>query len=473
MLLALLPCFASVVVAKHYVNNTDYASGALDPAPYRRSRLAQWNINVYPSSNPPEGYIFMAPRREDVENLTTIIYTNDGEVVWHGAEFGINETMAVNLWEWECVNPGSALPNQCQHVRVSSSFASSGIDFREVLLITNKTVLVTIYVNEQCDLSSMGVTTTDGSNGETIFTWKSIDHINPIGCYNEPGSTDISESNPWHINFIEKNFEGNYLISSRYCHVLYLISASTGEILWTIGSKNSSFAMGDVYSTMLPPLGRVMEKWQEDCYQMLTWVTVSKSQGSIQQQSNSNYLVGWVLRLPLFQWMTDNLSGWGQMPFFSEYASDDTLISSVQFGAGNVQGYRILRQRWTAYPTTKLIIFVIHNSNNDQYEVYTSWNRATEIDQWALYGVISLSGSASIDKLNSVDKTELKTSFAVNGTVMGSSNLIALSNKASIPALSLAAAGVIGGAFLPKDTQWLGDSTGVVFVMMLGVIWLV
>ncbi|WVN89396.1 uncharacterized protein L203_104619 [Cryptococcus depauperatus CBS 7841] len=212
----------------------------------------------------------MAPRREDVENLTTIIYTNDGEVVWHGAEFGINETMAVNLWEWECVNPGSALPNQCQHIII--------------------TVLVTIYVNEQCDLSSMGVTTTDGSNGETIFTWKSIDHINPIGCYNEPGSTDISESNPWHINFIEKNFEGNYLISSRYCHVLYLISASTGEILWTIGSKNSSFAMGDVYSTMLPPLGRY------DCALAQTYSpwnqTVSKSQGSIQQQSNSNYLVG-------------------------------------------------------------------------------------------------------------------------------------------------------------------------------------
>ncbi|WVO16591.1 hypothetical protein L204_104270 [Cryptococcus depauperatus] len=232
---------------------------------------------------------------------------------------------------------------------ISSSFAGSGIDFREVLLTTNKTVLVTIYVNEQCDLSSMG---------ETIFTWKSIDHINPIGCYNEPGSTDISEFNPWiyfHINSIEKSFEGNYLISSRYCHALYLIAASTGEILWTIGSKNSSFAMGDVYSIMLPPLGRTYSPWNR---------TVSKSQGSIQQQSNSNYLVGW-----------------GQMPFVSEYASDDTLISSVQFGAGNVQGYRILRQRWTAYPATKPIIFVIHNSNNDQYEVYTSWNRATEIDQ--------------------------------------------------------------------------------------------
>nr|ODN93722.1 hypothetical protein L204_04906 [Cryptococcus depauperatus CBS 7855] len=309
----------------------------------------------------------MAPRREDVENLTTIIYTNDGEVVWHGAEFGINETMAVNRYQISA--------------NISSSFAGSGIDFREVLLTTNKTVLVTIYVNEQCDLSSMGVTTTDGSNGwilddafeeidvvideQFVSTRDSIDHINPIGCYNEPGSTDISEFNPWiyfHINSIEKSFEGNYLISSRYCHALYLIAASTGEILWTIGSKNSSFAMGDGASFYWQHDAR----WRNNYTQTYSpWNrTVSKSQGSIQQQSNSNYLVGW-----------------GQMPFVSEYASDDTLISSVQFGAGNVQGYRILRQRWTAYPATKPIIFVIHNSNNDQYEVYTSWNRATEIDQ--------------------------------------------------------------------------------------------
>jgi hypothetical protein len=47
------------------------------------------------------------------------------------------------------------------------------------------------------------------------------------------------------INSIEKDSKGNFLIDSRHCHAAYYVSGETGEILWTLGGRNSSFAQGE------------------------------------------------------------------------------------------------------------------------------------------------------------------------------------------------------------------------------------
>jgi hypothetical protein len=33
--------------------------------------------------------------------------------------------------------------------------------------------------------------------GEELFTWHSLDHVDPSLCYASPGSTGTAESNPW------------------------------------------------------------------------------------------------------------------------------------------------------------------------------------------------------------------------------------------------------------------------------------
>lgn len=33
--------------------------------------------------------------------------------------------------------------------------------------------------------------------GEALFSWKSLDHIDPRECYNDPGSTGVAESSAW------------------------------------------------------------------------------------------------------------------------------------------------------------------------------------------------------------------------------------------------------------------------------------
>lgn len=47
-----------------------------------------------------------------------------------------------------------------------------------------------------------------------------------------------------HLNSIEKDSQGNYMISSRHYSTIYYLSPA-GDILWQLGGKNSSFQMGE------------------------------------------------------------------------------------------------------------------------------------------------------------------------------------------------------------------------------------
>ncbi|OXM76964.1 hypothetical protein C364_05475 [Cryptococcus neoformans Bt63] len=514
----LLPLIISTAIgvapfARAYlVNSSDYSSGALGAAPVQTFKTvnwtaAEWNFNVYPSADLPSGYLLLAPRGSDVETPTGIIYTNDGEVVMHGKEFGIGQTMSFSVgtyqsnqviatWGGQFYGNGygngfGLIYDQNYNLiaNISSTISGSGIDFHEFVLTDKDTVLATVYIKEQYDLSSWNVTTEDGTSGwilggafeeidvatgEALFSWKSLDHIDPRECYNDPGSTGVAESSAWdyfHINSIEKDLEGNYLVSSRHCHAVYQISASTGEVLWTINGRNSSFNMGRGTNfewqhdarwinnyTQISIFDNAASSWESDermarglllnvdidamsitlAHEYLPWnQTVSPSQGSMQEQTNGNYILGW-----------------GQIPFFSEYSSDGTLLSSAQFGVSNVQGYRALRSNWTGYPRTTPALTVISNSTTDQYDIYTSWNGATEISFWVLYGATSLSGSASNSKLNQVDKTKFETYFSLskdtaasypwvqaravssNGTVLGYSDYVSLNGSGSVTASS-------------------------------------
>ncbi|KIR56964.1 hypothetical protein I315_00123 [Cryptococcus gattii Ru294] len=520
---------AAVPLARAYlVNSSGYSSGALGAAPVQTFKsvnwtAAEWNFNVYPSADLPSGYLFIAPRGSDVETPTGIIYTNNGDVVMFGKEFGISQTMsfsvgnyqgnqAIATWGGQFNGNGygngfGLIYDQTYNLiaNISSTISDSGIDFHEFSLTDNNTVLASVYIEEQYDLSSWGVTTEDGTSGwilggafeeidvatgEAVFSWKSLDHINPSDCYNDPGSTGVSESTPWdyfHINSVEKDLEGNYLVSSRHCHAVYQISASTGEILWTINGRNSSFTMGEGSTfewqhdarwlnnyTQISIFDNAATSWESDekmarglllnvdtdamsitlAQEYLPWnQTVSPSQGSMQEQANGNYLLGW-----------------GQVPFFSEYTSNGTLLFSAQFGVGNVQGYRVLRSNWIGYPRTTPALTVISNSTTNQYDIYTSWNGATEVSSWVLYGATSLSGSASSSKLNQVNKTTFETYFSLskdtaasypwvqaravssNGTVLGYSDYVSLNGSGSVAASSAQASATKASASAATST---------------------
>lgn len=46
-----------------------------------------------------------------------------------------------------------------------------------------------------------------------------------------------------HLNAIDKNAEGDYLVTARYTDAVYKVSGKDGRILWTLGGVSSTFKL--------------------------------------------------------------------------------------------------------------------------------------------------------------------------------------------------------------------------------------
>lgn len=356
-------------------------------------------------------------------------------------------------------------------------------------MTANGTALFTAYPVQSYDLSSYESNLQDPVNGyimqgvaqeidiesgDVIFTWHSLDHVDPHSCFTTPADTGGSSDNPWdyfHINSIEKDSKGNYLISSRHCSALYYVSGADGSILWTIGGQNSSFTMGDntIFwyqhdarwrdnETTISLFDNAATGWdarEETARGLLLNIdfdnktvsvntemlpfnrTPSPSQGSTELQPNGNWLCGW-----------------GQIPYVSEYSPTGELLWAVQFGVGDVQGYRAHRANWTGQPTTQPSLALQNGNDPDDHRLYMSWNGATEVKTWEVLGANDT--GASPESLWNVTRDGFESEFGLlnpgldlfmvrarhdNGTVLGQSNYVSRNGSEVGPATTPSAPG--------------------------------
>jgi len=274
------------------------------------------------------------------------------------------------------------------------------------------------------------------TSNEPIFTWIASDHVNATLCYTSVGTGGGSVAEAFdyfHINSIEKDSFGNYLISSRHCWTVYYVDGTSGDIIWSMGGMNSSFAMGngtsfsfqhhtrwvdlnDTYGTMTVfdnggRLGETEEPMSRGLYLGLNFIdmsvellqeflpfnaSITQSQGSVQIQPNGNFLVGF-----------------GQLPWTGEYTAAGDLIWTTQFGVGDVESYRALRYNWTGTPTDPPSVEHVHSVKSNLTSFYASWNGATEIVKWELFGAADSSGSNSVSLYNQT-KTGFETTITIS-----------------------------------------------------------
>ena len=118
----------------------------------------------------------------------------------------------------------------------------------------NGTALLTAYETKSYDLSSYGIDNgwladsvfqeIDIETGNLIFSWRASDHFSTNDSYADPGSTGSSQSSPYdffHINSIERDASGNYLISSRHTHSISYVNGTNGDVIWILGGKLNQF----------------------------------------------------------------------------------------------------------------------------------------------------------------------------------------------------------------------------------------
>jgi hypothetical protein len=85
------------------------------------------------------------------------------------------------------------------------------------------------------------------------------------------------------------------------------------------------------------------------------------------------------------------LLGWGVSPAFSEHTTNGKLIRDVQYGqldpdhsfagGGSASSYRVLKQSWHGYPPWPPEVAISEDGT-----LWVSWNGATEVRSWAVYG---------------------------------------------------------------------------------------
>lgn len=131
------------------------------------------------------------------------------------------------------------------------------IDIHEFQLMDNGDYLIAGKSDSIVDLSAyildgnLGSDTThirgftiqrfDAATHNLLFQWNSNDHVDPLEAYEENYGYSIADFDYCHGNAIEIDSDGNILISFRHTNSIYKIDGVTGNTIWKLGGKNSSF----------------------------------------------------------------------------------------------------------------------------------------------------------------------------------------------------------------------------------------
>jgi hypothetical protein len=273
-------------------------------------------------------------------------------------------------------------------------------DLHEFVLTPRGTALLTSYVVEKADLSSVGgarkgtiqdaiFQEIDLASGAVLIEWHSLGSVPLEESYAAVGA----DWDFFHINSVDLDWDGNLLVSSRSMQTIYKIDR-TGQIVWRLGGKRSDFAMGSgthfawqhdarrrpdgsltVFDNGATPAverrsrGLILELDEEAMSVGLLAEYVhpkvlAGSQGSVQQLPNGNVFVGW-----------------GEVPRVTEFDRQGRIVFDALLGS-KYECYRAFRLPWTGQPSDAPAIAV--DSSRGSPIAYASWNGATEVDRWQL-----------------------------------------------------------------------------------------
>jgi hypothetical protein len=135
-------------------------------------------------------------------------------------------------------------------------------DLHDFVITSRNTALLVIFQPRQGDVRPLGRKFSDTGNqaiwecifqeidietGELLFEWVASDHLDLTLTYSSLASKvgdSGTRTNPFdwfHINSVDRDKYGNYLITARNLHSILYIDGKTKEIIWTLGGKNNVF----------------------------------------------------------------------------------------------------------------------------------------------------------------------------------------------------------------------------------------
>ena len=225
---------------------------------------------------------------------------------------------------------------------------------------------------------------------------------------------------------MDKNEEGDYLISGRHVETVYKISGTNGSIMWKLGGKSSDFVQSNLNfsyqhdvryvsqnstvtiislfdnayngynGSALHSEGKIISLDNTTMtasllreYEAPGGGAVSASQGNMQLLPNGNVFLGW-----------------GSWQSVSESTSDGTPVYYAHFATTDALQYRSFKFNFTSRPTTSPALYTYAHNTSAQTDFYVSWNGATEVSSWRFYAG---SSSESLKYIGNIRKTGFET----------------------------------------------------------------
>ncbi|KAK6217336.1 hypothetical protein QIS74_07450 [Colletotrichum tabaci] len=460
-----------------------------------RPDLAPPRLNItIPASAVEPGYLFLAPfaglpdtptAQHGPRQAGPYILRDDGDLVWSG--YAIYSIWATNFqaarWRGRDVlfsfegdhNAGyghghghvTILDQHYETIRELRAGNHKLVDKHEFHVVNEETGLIQIYQPVPRDLTPWGaepeqqwivnaiIQELDIATGKVLFEWSSLDHVSPDETilpinpgqagsgYNSSDARDY-----FHINSVDKDDQGNYLISARDACAVHKINGTDGSILWRLGGTNSSFVLGDGVDFCFQHHARWLSQASDDddddgqevisLYDNSAHGTEHDSGGEVHTAPTSS---GKIIRIDTrtgkaelvqgfyppdglrskSQGSTQILPGgnalvnWGSEGAVTEFAADGTpvfhaYVDSGALGVG-VENYRAFRFNWTGLPSEEPAIVSLEDAGGTT--LYVSWNGDTETKTWRFYEVSDKHGSRKF--LGEAKRRSFETSLRVPG----------------------------------------------------------
>jgi outer membrane protein assembly factor BamB len=335
------------------------------------------------------GDIFIAPEGEGDANGPEIL-TTTGHVVWFhplpngetATDFRTQTYLGQPVLTWfQSGSSGTDEIYNDHYQPVATVRAADGdmTNFHEFLITPWNTALILADTTATANLRSIGgpsdqqvidgiVQEIDIKTGQVLFQWDSADHV-PYRDSQAP--LPGSAFTPWdwfHINAVHLDTDGNLLIDARNTWTTYKVNIRTGQIIWELGGKQSSFTLKAAPGQVLDRDGEIFA-WQHDPepigggeYTFFDDESGGDLLGSsravtvrldlqthvatlIKSDDQPEGLVAGAMGNAQTTRNGDLFVGWGALPYISEFSPSGKLLFNAELPVG-ITTYRAYRLPW-------------------------------------------------------------------------------------------------------------------------------
>ncbi|KNG87975.1 hypothetical protein ANOM_004562 [Aspergillus nomiae NRRL 13137] len=427
------------------------------------------------------GYWFVAPygniapeppsQKYKPYQIGPYIYDADGMLIWAGSPMFDNR----NVFDFKVVNSIGDKPHLSLVWQIAYDHSDNGygvvldnaydiqkkvpmpeeygaFDIHEFnILDDGKTAMAITYREHEIALDTQdrpgehtyvlsgGFVQIDLSSEKINYVWDGVDKV----ALSE--SVTVNQETPpvgppgWdyvHLNSIDKNDDGDYIISYRFTNTIYMVSGKDGNIMWRLGGQYTDFEQDFTFSKqhdakfiesngthhVISLLNNASDELSNDedvSSALFIELDTSTSPKTAKVIRRYNRPDGGLTRLRGNTQLLPNNNvfvGWSERGYISEFSPEGDTLLTANFASSRYSTYRAYKFEFTGRPSAPpdLVASVWGTDQTDlSTTFYVSWNGATDIAGWNFYARAAKNGHPIL--VGNATKTDFETMFIARG----------------------------------------------------------